>query len=489
MYNLYSFLEPLGIVPNIPTVSQENADPWNNTFPVEKASYRLFDDEDDTARCPQCLHEVFESACDNCGAEFSDEEGDNDSVMFDDMTDEDGYAGMNATPGGRRRAQVDIATIEEVLGDSVDEGDEPPRPRPAGPLGANRAAERLRSRRRIGAINDSETGSESEDDDDLSPTAREQARALLNRFRLGRRPPYRATRFGSPEDPDATGSDSDATQGFSDGDAPIYGRNSEADSEDEYDGAVPRVLPAVGPVIHSADDEDDMDEDGESAYGGSFIDDDEEEEGYDLESTGSLHDEGDEDVDNADASDGLDVEEDEEEEAQGSQPNLGQLRRLRLQRLADGRRYAFLSHKISDFGSKLMLADPGLVPGPLPSLRPRMICRVSHFILRKSPNPVVRTSACFQGVSSKKASGYPRFQAYVTSVDPHISIINACSYHPHHIQSLLARPSSLIRTTLDVSARLNSFAGTQRGIGLTLFHNSCLRTPLPALSRNSPVRP
>lgn len=131
-YSLYAFLEPLGIVASVPAVSpsQETRDPWENIFPVENTTYRLHDQEDGTSRCPNCLHEVYHNICDYCDAEFSEDEDGSDEDDIDDPENSDGWSdedrqalfGAAGGRGGRRRAQVDIATIEEVLGEDDDAG-------------------------------------------------------------------------------------------------------------------------------------------------------------------------------------------------------------------------------------------------------------------------------------------------------------------------------------------------------------------------------
>lgn len=382
MYNLYSFLEPLGIVPNISTVSQEQADPWENSFPVEKVSYKLHDAEDETARCPQCLHEVYDGSCDNCGAEFSDDE-ESDEVMMGETSDGEGDEAAGRPVAGRRRAQVDIATIEEVLGDSADDAAPPRQATRPNPMRVARRGTQLsqsayeedervrnglgggtRSRRAHSASNRTRPArrgqarplTASEDSDDGTPpppnpmrVARrgtqlpqsayeedERVRNGLGPSTRSRRPnsapnPLRVARRGmqipqttsdsgrrrraqDPPQPSsrrlrshasAVGSgsgdsaqsqdsvNSDETHGFSDGDQSHTGTHEEpnTDTEDEYDGSVPRVFTGAGRNLHSADEEEDEDmEEEESAYGGSFIDDEEDEEGYDLGSTGSLDD-------------------------------------------------------------------------------------------------------------------------------------------------------------------------------------------------------
>ena len=120
---------------SLPAVSpsQETGDVWENIFPVEKASYRLHDEEDGLTRCPNCLHEIYNEVCPRCDAEFSeddigsDEEDDvhldSDREDSDQWTDEEAERIHRMSRGrplnggeGRRRARVDIATIEEVLG-------------------------------------------------------------------------------------------------------------------------------------------------------------------------------------------------------------------------------------------------------------------------------------------------------------------------------------------------------------------------------------
>lgn len=79
MYHFDSILEPLGINPHLPTASQEAADdtdPWYNLFPVERETYRIFDQDDGIPRCPECLGEIDGNVCDVCDIEFSEDEDD-----------------------------------------------------------------------------------------------------------------------------------------------------------------------------------------------------------------------------------------------------------------------------------------------------------------------------------------------------------------------------------------------------------------------------
>lgn len=377
-YNLYTFLEPLGIAPIIPTPqlpavaiannppapagAQEQgtaADPWDKLFPVESATYRLRDEEDGgTDRCPSCLHEIYDNMCDSCGAEFSEHESDDDmgSATYDNdnndpSDDEDDDDNAEHPPavrvgravGGRRRAHVDIATIEEVLGDTDDDHAQmlplgvarPPTP----PLG------RRNQRRPIPDPYDPDHDDDFEVDD-TERELRDRERQLAERRGLGRQ-------FGSPP-PGLFDSDSDSDHVFTDEDG------------DEYDGSVPRRLPR-GSVSGTGSDEDDESDD---EYGGSFIndsldghqnDDDDDDDGYDLESTGTLGDgegedghdligldheghadeEEEEGTERDDASDDLIVEhqdQEEDEEEEDARPNMAQLRRRRLAALVDSRR-------------------------------------------------------------------------------------------------------------------------------------------------------
>lgn len=100
---------------------------------MEKVSYRLHDEEDGVPRCPNCIGEIYDNVCDRCDVEFSegdsesdmdedDDEHDHDRENSDEWSDEAPepvrlrYA--QARPRGTRRARVDIATIEEVLGEN-----------------------------------------------------------------------------------------------------------------------------------------------------------------------------------------------------------------------------------------------------------------------------------------------------------------------------------------------------------------------------------
>ena len=97
MYHLASILEPLGFDPHLPTAFQARAetefsDPWALTFPRERSTYRIRDENDRVNRCPECCGEVVVGACSECGNEFStdeEEEGDFDDEHVDEHVDED----------------------------------------------------------------------------------------------------------------------------------------------------------------------------------------------------------------------------------------------------------------------------------------------------------------------------------------------------------------------------------------------------------------
>jgi hypothetical protein len=116
----------------------------------------------------------------------------------------------------------------------------------------------------------------------------------------------------------------------------------------EYDGAVPRVFPA----LQVATDNDESMEETDDEYGGSFIDDgDDEDEGYDLASTGSLHDGEEEDNAMASAAEDLNVEDpmlepadvavelEDDDEEDGSPVPLAERRQRLLAALRGARRW------------------------------------------------------------------------------------------------------------------------------------------------------
>ncbi|KAK8850681.1 hypothetical protein IAR55_004601 [Kwoniella newhampshirensis] len=83
---LRTIMEPLGLPINIPSGSQDQVDPWNNIFPIEQETYRLYDEQDCIWRCPSCTAEIVGGICQGCALEFSDVEDDEDE---DDWSEQD----------------------------------------------------------------------------------------------------------------------------------------------------------------------------------------------------------------------------------------------------------------------------------------------------------------------------------------------------------------------------------------------------------------
>ena len=83
VFAIGDILEPLGDSAYIPSASQESplADPWGTTFPPDPQHYKLWDEEDQSWRCLQCLSEVFGGECQGCGIEYSDSEGDDEGPL------------------------------------------------------------------------------------------------------------------------------------------------------------------------------------------------------------------------------------------------------------------------------------------------------------------------------------------------------------------------------------------------------------------------
>ncbi|KAI9633412.1 uncharacterized protein MKK02DRAFT_4526, partial [Dioszegia hungarica] len=83
MYHFDSILEPLGINPQLPTLSQdarESSDPWHNLFPPELNTYRVRDEDDQMDRCPECHNELVDNFCEECDIEFSESEGEGEML-------------------------------------------------------------------------------------------------------------------------------------------------------------------------------------------------------------------------------------------------------------------------------------------------------------------------------------------------------------------------------------------------------------------------
>jgi len=400
MYNVYSFLEPLGLLGETPIPkpiappppSQEPAgDPWEYSFPPDRQTYKLHDEEDDTYRCPACLHEIYDDRCDHCDAEFSGSD-DNDDFEIGELEFE-GDDVVGARAGGlrirRRGARVNIAHVDEVLGDSEEDT----------PATRRQARMRRQEAERNGMFFDDEaedvdqdmdgSGSESEDsetsefarprtnpsagsefdyDSDPLPPAVGQAGGARQRdfdriydqsdedddvlnYANGRpvRARQPARRIGSPvDDPIVRRArqavnrvarhyiDSEADDESDDNDGAYDMRAGSVYDSDEDDGSVPRpqlrryARPDVINVNSDGDEEEEEDEDS-SAYEDSFID-DEVEEG-DEESNDTENENHAEEMIQLGFSD---HEEERAEDGAGRSPNIQEIRRRRLQALVDG---------------------------------------------------------------------------------------------------------------------------------------------------------
>jgi len=401
MYNVYSFLEDLDLLGEIPLPkpiappppSQEpGGDPWENLFPPDRQTYKLHDEEDDTYRCPACLHEIYDDRCDHCDAEFSGSD-DNDEFEMGDLEFEEDDVIVGGRAGGVRimGARVNIAHVDEVLGDSDDDD-------------SVTARRRARRRRQDAAEHGMFFDDEAEDvDQDMDGSRSESEDSGTSEFARPRENPSVGSEFDYDSDPlppavgQAGGSrqrnfdriydQSDVDDDISDSDEarpprarqaarrggtpvdddPIVRRarqavgrvarhymDSEADDEsddhngpygtragsvydsEEDDGSVPRrhlrryARPDVV-NINSDDDEEDEDDEDSSAYEDSFIDDDVEE-----------GDDGSDDTENENHAEEMiqlgssDHEEEREEDGAGQVPNVQEVRRRRLQALVNG---------------------------------------------------------------------------------------------------------------------------------------------------------
>ncbi|WWD20856.1 hypothetical protein CI109_105333 [Kwoniella shandongensis] len=76
VFLIRTIIEPLGLKANFPSGSQDQVDPWNNIFPIEQETYRLYDEQDSIWRCPSCTAEIVGGICEGCSLEFSDVEDD-----------------------------------------------------------------------------------------------------------------------------------------------------------------------------------------------------------------------------------------------------------------------------------------------------------------------------------------------------------------------------------------------------------------------------
>ncbi|OCF35952.1 hypothetical protein I317_00475 [Kwoniella heveanensis CBS 569] len=75
-------LEPLGLYEHkdVPLPSSQ-LDPWDKIFPIERESYKIYDEVDQVWRCPTCGGEIAEGSCTGCGIIFSDIDDDFDDDM------------------------------------------------------------------------------------------------------------------------------------------------------------------------------------------------------------------------------------------------------------------------------------------------------------------------------------------------------------------------------------------------------------------------
>jgi hypothetical protein len=369
MYNVYGFLEQVGISSEIPipTAPQHpNADPWANSFPPDRQTYRLRDEEDGTDRCPACLHEIYQNHCEYCDAEFSGSDVSDDfEIDTLSVTDEEEIA---PTPNRRHRgrrargARVDIASIEEVLGDSEDDNED-------------RARDQIRRLEIMAEAGDGEIdsniGSGSEDEaegfglgfDEEMDTDDEIGQLIIARPRralAGRVvQPQRRSRSPSEdeEDEEEYPEDGRRPRNWIDVPAPRPGRARQYDraapgpglidldaseddegshegseigtqyDSDEDDGAVPRRLRHHSLSVDEEDDES-------SRYEDSFIDDEEEQDDLEVDSGVEV---GSNDTENEnDAEEMIQIASDEEDEG-GRAPNMQELRRRRLTALIRSR--------------------------------------------------------------------------------------------------------------------------------------------------------
>lgn len=351
MYNVYSFLEPLGLLsdiplqPSAPTPSQDPvADPWANSFPPDRQTYRLHDEEDDTYRCPSCLHEVADNRCDHCDAEFSgDEEDDEFDLEGMEEYDSDVSVGSQARAGGLRRrgARVNIAHVEDVLGSEDDEHNDSEAEDVNAMDGLESASESGSSefaRPRTDIEHPPPIDSEEDDMDSLDGAYAHQQdyidRVMADTAVRRPRPQQHFLIDSEAEDDEDQDEEMD-----------MYASEGEDyyDSEED-DGPVPRARimyarPARR-VAHDSDGEE-VEEDNDS-YEDSFIDDGSEEGDTENENdademirlASSDHEEP-----AASGSEAEGRDEEREEDGAGQVPNMQEIRRRRLEALIHGRRY------------------------------------------------------------------------------------------------------------------------------------------------------
>lgn len=120
MYHFDSILEPLGINPQLPTLSQDaqsKTDAWQNIFPKERDTYIVHDDNDHIDRCPECHSEIEDDFCNECQIEFSDN-GDED-----DDDDHNIGSGVNGEILSEGSEIGDGDSALEGTGDDEDDND------------------------------------------------------------------------------------------------------------------------------------------------------------------------------------------------------------------------------------------------------------------------------------------------------------------------------------------------------------------------------
>ncbi|WVQ95376.1 hypothetical protein IAU59_002473 [Kwoniella sp. CBS 9459] len=83
-------LEPLGLYEHRDApISSSQLDPWDKIFPIERESYKIYDEIDHVWRCPTCGGEIDDGSCTGCGIVFSDIDDDD----FDDLNTESDVVG------------------------------------------------------------------------------------------------------------------------------------------------------------------------------------------------------------------------------------------------------------------------------------------------------------------------------------------------------------------------------------------------------------
>lgn len=407
MYNVYSFLEPLGLISAIPipTAPQDTAsDPWANSFPVEKQTYRLHDDDDGTDRCPSCLHEIWNNSCARCDAEFSGSDEDDgfdvDTIEFDiDNLSADGGVGSESESDGElgiarpiriaedgeddqgagrprrgRGARVNIRNLQDILGESED--DTPARARIQTAILRNMydmEASDDEDSMGTGSESGSESGQEDEEGDGDSVGSMDFARPRPRRARRDQdrdeAPERRPRNFIDLTTGEVGGAGAPGTAQYQQrqrrraerarqrhsGGEPMsdetdFSDDNVDDSEgagtvydsQEDDGAVPRARDRPRRIFT-----------GDLAPGFDPEDYEDDEEDEESEYGGSFIDDEVEEDDVAsndeeeDADEviqlvsGGEEEEEEEEDGAGQTPNLQDMRRKRLEALVNNRRYVF----------------------------------------------------------------------------------------------------------------------------------------------------